>query len=167
MTEGTKSVLLGCHNPLIHGLCVLRAWRQEYGSWPCWWQIIGIFLHDIGVWGREYLSDDTAKRGHWKLGADLTSKIVLFWCGKSITALFAWHFVAGHCPEESRVNPSPLMRADKRSWLVAPELWMWWNYWFEGFKGYTPKKWKRLVAENLKRKDPIGNHELYKQHRVA
>ena len=173
LTEGTKSVLFGCHNPIMHGLAVLRAWKLEYNSWPEWWQIIGIFLHDIGVWGREYLSDDNAKIGHWELGANLTFFLVFFLVfilAKNLPCRRMAHkardFVAGHCPEESGYPPSLLMRADKRSWLVAPLWWMKWNYWLEGFKGFTPILWRQLVRENLKLEKPIGNHELYIKHRI-
>jgi len=174
MIEGTKSVLFGCHNPVMHGLAVLRAWKLEYGSWPEWWQIIGIFLHDIGVWGKQYLSDDNAKKGHWELGAKITCKFTIKICKYFLKTDYltqrelsskAWMFCAGHCPEESKWTQSLLMRADKASWLVAPLWWMKWNYWLEGFKGFSPIYWRRLVRENLKLKKPLGNHELYIKYR--
>lgn len=179
MKEGTKSVLFGCHNPVMHGLAVLRAWKQEYGSRPEWWQVIGIFLHDIGVWGRQYLSDDEAKKGHWILGAWNTLYLVL-WVGQTIfresykdanrRATYAWLFVAGHCPKESGWPESKLARPDKRSWLVAPMWWLWLNYYIEwhgkGIGVTPPPEWRRLVAENLKRKKPLGNHELYIKNRA-
>ena len=76
MTEGTKSYLIGCHQFLLHPLFVLMAWRLEYKSWPKWWEIIGIFLHDVGVCGRQYLSDDKAKEGHWRKGSKMAAWIV-------------------------------------------------------------------------------------------
>lgn len=177
MKEGTKSVLFGCHNPIIHGLCVLRAWKQEYGSWPEWWQVIGIFLHDIGVWGRPYLSDDEAKKGHWKKGAWQSAFLVSWICRKvfgsqrinSKESFDVWLFCAGHCPEESGWPQSKLARADKRSWLVAPMWWLWCNYYIEwhgkGIGVTPPPVWRKLVAENLKREKPLGNHELYIRNR--
>lgn len=167
MREGTKSVLFGCHNPILHGIFVLMAWRLEYKSWPKWWELIGIFLHDIGVWGRQYLSDDKAKIGHWRLGASWTSVIVAYLHGPSKDAYL---FVAGHCPKESGAIKSKLWKPDKRVWIVAPMCLLWWNYWIEwsgnGIGVTKPPIWKKLVDENLKKSEPIGNHELYIQNRA-
>jgi len=131
MKEGTKSVLFGCHNPLMHGIWVLIAWRLEYKSWPKWWEVVGIFLHDIGVSRRQYLSDDQAKIGHWFKGASLAAGIVYKISKKTYLHTLTWEFVAGHCPEESHYPMSKLARADKRSWLVAPSWWLWCNYFVE------------------------------------
>lgn len=169
MKEGTKSVLFGCHNPLMHGIWVLMAWRLEYRSWPQWWEVIGIFLHDVGVWGRQYLSDDEAKIGHWQLGAGVSSYLVYVLSGDVALAYSTEIFIAGHCPEESHRPESKLARADKRSWLIAPSWWLWCNYFVEwhnsGHRVTPPPVWRKLVAENLKKERPIGNHELYIKNR--
>ncbi len=177
MTEGTKSYLIGCHQFLLHPLWVLLAWRLEYKSWPKWWELICIFLHDFGICGRQYLSDDTAKIGHWRKGVGLTWNVLnridrLLPIRKrdfNTTALKGFQLCAGHCPEESGFPESKLSRADKRSWLVAPMWWLWCNYWAEwqgkGIAVTPPPIWKKLVAENLRRKKPIGSHELYMRNR--
>ena len=173
MTEGTKSYLIGCHQFLLHPLCILLAWRLEYKKWPKWWEIICIFLHDVGICGRQYLSDDEVKIGHWKKGAKI-AWMVLNRIDRilpkhkrdfNITATKAFELCAGHCPEESGFNESKLARADKRSWLVAPMWWLWWNQYVEGFKLTNPIIWKKLVRENLKREKPIGSHQLYIQNK--
>lgn len=173
MTEGTKSYLIGCHQFLLHPLFVLIAWRLEYKSWPKWWGIIGIFLHDCGICGRQYLSDDEAKIGHWKLGASLAWKLchvvdILRGCKHrdwNNTAFLAWRLVVGHSPYESGFPKSKLWLPDKRSWLIAPTLWLWWNYWVErsgsGIRITKPSLWKKIVAENLKNENLIGSHDLY------
>ena len=83
----------------------------------------------------------------------------------------AYAFVAGHCPEESGWPQSKLARADKRSWLVAPMWWLWCNYYVEwhgkGIGVTPPPVWRKLVADNLKRDEPMGNHELYMRNRVG
>ena len=173
MTEGTKSYLIGCHQFFFHPLWVLLAWRLEYKSWPKWWEIICIFLHDIGVCGRQYLSDDKAKKGHWLKGAILSWRILArldrLQKREDVLSAKAYRTCAGHCPEESKhFGESKLSRADKRSWLVAPIWWLWCNYWVEQFgkrTGVKPLKWKRIVAENLKSKNTTGNHELYLRER--
>lgn len=173
MTEGTKSYLIGCHQFFFHPLWVLLAWRLEYKSWPKWWEIICIFLHDIGICGRQYLSDDKAKIEHYSLGAKLSSEIVFRlshgYSEKRYLSMLAAGMCLGHCPEESLFIESKLSRADKRSWLVAPMWWLWCNYWIEwhnkGISVTPPPIWKKLVAKNLKREKPIGSHELYMKNR--
>ncbi len=174
MTEGTKSYLIGCHQFFLHPLWVLMAWRLEYKSWPKWWELICIFFHDIGICGRQYLSDDKAKHGHWEHGASLSAKYIYIlrekvfrgrWGTYKVRYFDAHRCCAGHCPEESGYEKSKLSRADKRSWLVAPIWWLWINYYIEwhgkGIGVTSPRLWKKLVAENLKRVKPIGSHELY------
>ncbi len=172
MTEGTRSFLFGCHQFFVHPLCVLIAWRLEYREFPKWWEFISIFFHDIGVCGRQYLSDDKAKIGHWKKGAHLANKITRKFYKRKQHAFYGWYaycMCAGHCPEESGSRQSKLSRADKRSWLVAPMIWLWWNYWVEwsgkGIGVTKPPLWKKLVKENLASKKPLGNHELYIKNR--
>lgn len=168
MTEGTKSYLIGCHQFFFHPLWVLLAWRLEYKSWPKWWEIICIFLHDIGICGRQYLSNDWAKHGHYRKGMCIANRLFLKFKFYNI-AIRAQELIAGHCPEESRWLESKLSRADKRSWLVAPMWWLWCNYWVEwhgkGIGVTPPPVWRKLVAENLKRQGPLGSHELYLKHR--
>jgi len=169
MTEGTKSYLIGCHQFLLHPLFVLLAWRLEHKSWPKWWEVICIFLHDVGICGRQYLSDDTAKIGHWNKGAELAFYIGDLFTRNTSASLMMYYICAGHCPEESHFQKSKLWRPDKRSWLIAPMWWLWWNYWVEwsgkGIGVTKPPLWRKLVAENLKQKNPIGNHQLYLKNR--
>jgi hypothetical protein len=173
VAEGTRSYLMGNHQFFFHPLWVLFAWRLEYKSWPKWWEIICIFLHDVGICGRQYLSDDKAKRGHWMLGSELSGEIVghlTNW--KNEMWYKALCLCAGHCPEESNFPKSKLFRADKRSWLVAPLWWLRCTYWAEWYnKGFgvtlytATTGWKKLVAKNLRSEKPIGHHELYLRNR--
>ena len=164
MTEGTKSYLIGCHQFLLHPLWVLMAWRLEYKAWPKWWQLICILFHDIGICGRQYMSDDTAKKGHWELGANISGDLVDALSNRSSyypNGHIAYLFCAGHAPKESGYRQSALFIPDKRSFLVAPMWWKWWNYWVEGFKTTNPIEWTKLVEENLKKDEPMASHELY------
>jgi len=182
MTEGTKSYLIGYHQFLLHPLWVLMAWKLEYKAWPKWWQLICILFHDIGICGRQYMSDDGAKEGHWIRGARLSAKIVYRITKKNILKsepktmeeffLFskcydhkmepeAFLLCAGHAPKESGYSQSALFIPDKRSFLVSPMWWNWLNYWTEGFKVSNPVKWTKLIEENLKKEEPMGGHELY------
>ena len=127
MTEGTRSYIFGCHNFLIHPFFVFMAWRLEYQAFPKWWELICILLHDIGVCGRQYLSDDKAKIGHWERGAQLASDLVERLTRDMSKGNLAYNICAGHT-HESGFPLSKLYRADKRSWIVAPTLWLWSNY---------------------------------------
>lgn len=173
ISEGTKSYLIGAHSFIFHPLFLLKAWYILYKSWPTWYELIGITLHDIGICGRDYLSNDKAKIGHYKKGAELSRDIVRWICIKlkysdskrAIIVGQMYSFVAGHAPHESGFRKSKLYLPDKYKWVVAPLWWMWCNYYIEGFKGYPPKRWKLLVAENIKKENPLGNHELYIKYR--
>lgn len=160
ITEGTISYLFGCHQFFFHPLWVLFAWRLEYKSWPKLWQIICIFLHDVGICGRQYISDDEAKPGHWMLGASIVYMLFLR-LGCERIAWEAVLLIAGHCPGESGYAKSKLFIPDKRSYLVEPMWLKWVNYYIEDFGISNPVDWTERVKENLKRESPLGSHELY------
>lgn len=128
------------------------------------------------------MSDDEAKKGHWERGTRIAGRIVsivkkepVYWIaskGDDPWKVPLWKqaidLCAGHCPEESRYLESRLSRADKRSRIVAPVWWCWWEYWMEfadieGSAGV--KRFREAVAENLKREIPFGNHELHIRER--
>ncbi|MBA7628084.1 hypothetical protein ES703_35554 [subsurface metagenome] len=160
--------MFGCHQFLLHPLCVLITWRRYFRKWPLWWQIICIFLHDVGICGRNYLSDPKSKKGHWELGAVWSEKLVWrLMPTKKRRSLFpivqtsAYYLCAGHSPSDSGFPRSALFWADKMSWLMAPMWWLWWNYRIEGYTT-KPKEWKEAVRLNLTRKNPIDGHELYR-----
>lgn len=151
MTEGTKSYLIGCHSFFFHPLFVIKAWHWWFGTWPKPWQIVCIFLHDIGIIGRQYLSSHEAKIGHWELGAKIS--------GYLFGQKGAW-FCAGHTPE-SNFPRSDLWFADKASWLVAPLWWLHLNYRLEGYKVSGPHEWRAIIARNLANGNHFGAHQLY------
>ena len=159
MTEGTKSYFLGCHNFLIHPTLVLIAWYKIYKKWPKFWQIVCIFLHDVGHIGKEYLSDPKQKQQHWMLGADIAYKLF---------GLKGFYFIAGHTTQNNHPR-SKLFLPDKYSWIIAPNFWLYWNYFIENFdsEAARPKNWKRIVTQNIKNGCPKGCHELYLENRES
>jgi hypothetical protein len=50
MKVGTKSILLGCHQFIIHPIFVYAAWIKLYKHLPNWQESICIFIHDWGYW---------------------------------------------------------------------------------------------------------------------
>lgn len=164
MTEGTKSYLIGCHQFLMHPLWVLIAWKIKHRSWPKWWQLVCILLHDIGVCGRQYISDDDAKNGHWMDGARW-SLLIVSYISKvphSIMGLRAYRLCAGHTTE-SGFPVSKMYIADKYSRIIMPSWLMWPEYWFEFRKlgSATPPEWKKKLKENLKTNKPFSAHKLF------
>jgi hypothetical protein len=133
----------------------VAAWRKIFGSYPKLWELFCIFLHDIGICGRQYLSVKGAKNGHWLAGA----KIAGYLFGQK----GAW-LCAGHT-SESNFPQSKLFLADKYSWLVAPEWWLWSNFYLEKFEGSisNPVEWKKIIADNLKKNHHFSSHDLYEK----
>jgi len=150
MTEGTKSVLFGCHS-IIHSYYVIRAWKYLYNRYPKFWQIVCILLHDIGHVGLDYLKYENQKKIHWVLGAQISQ--MLF--GRK-----AFLFCAGHTKDSGYNINSQFKKADKYSSVIASNLWLKWNYKVEDFgRPFVPNQWKKKVLENLN--NDKDNHELY------
>lgn len=115
MKQGTVSVLFGAHS-IIHSLLVVVAWRRLYKHFPCSWELVCIFLHDIGHWGKDYLNDYEEKRHHAELGARVAE------------ALFGERghkLVFGHNAYIGSGSQSRLYQPDKYSWIIAPIWWIW------------------------------------------
>lgn len=51
MNVGTKSILFGVHQFLIHPIFVARAWWILYRQWPALYEWAAIITHDLGYWG--------------------------------------------------------------------------------------------------------------------
>lgn len=70
MTLGTKTILFGVHQFFLHPFLVLIAWVKIYKSFPSWRELICIFIHDWGYWGRTNLKDADGDK-HPELGAKI------------------------------------------------------------------------------------------------
>ncbi len=157
MKQGTASVLVGCHSP-VHSIVVVVAWRKLYGSWPSWWEMVCIFLHDIGHWGVNYLDDYEAKKQHGLLGARLARRLF----GQRGYALIAGHNEYNGAPRSKLHDP------DKYSWVIAPLWWLLSNEMFEPKllrSGCTRKEsalmFKEAMRENMATGFPEKGHEIY------
>ena len=157
MRQGTWSVLFGCHS-FVHCTVVLVAWVKIYHSFPLFWELVCIYLHDIGHWGKDYLDDYELQKKHHELGAKV--------CGK----LFGdkgFDLVTYHNAYDGQFR-SKLFAPDKYSWVVAPRWWMWANAIFEPklqCKGST--RWesvvmfKQAMRENWEKGFPKQGHQIY------
>jgi hypothetical protein len=113
MKIGTKSLLFGIHQFILHPILVTVAWRKLYGVWPTLRQIACIFLHDIGYFGKEDMDGDEG-RGHPLLGGLIAEQ----WFGRQHGDLVRYHsraFAAAHGQPESL-----LCVPDKLSILLYP-----------------------------------------------
>jgi len=157
MKQGTVSVLFGCHSPM-HSLIVIVAWKKLYRRWPSWWQLVCIFLHDIGHWGKDYLDNYDEKKKHGELGSKIAKRLF----GKK-----GYDLVSGHNPYNSSTK-SELHNPDKYSWIIAPIWWMITNTWFEPKlqrRGNTRREsalmFKKAVKDNMDSGFKELGHEIY------
>jgi hypothetical protein len=157
MRQGTRSILFGCHSP-IHSVVVTKAWRKIHGRWPKPWELACIFLHDVGHLGLQYLDDPAQKAEHWRLGASIAG-IFFGWKGYALCA--------GHCPQNSQMPQSDLYKPDKYSWYIAPDWWMYCNYFAE--PGMRTSKsavehvngFKQHVKKSVESGEFVDNHEIF------
>lgn len=161
MKQGTVSVLFGCHS-VVHSILVVLAWRKLYGKWPRLWQIVCIFLHDIGHWGLDYLDNPDEKKRHWIWGADIAEELF---------GIDAYFFTAGHCAH-SGYPKSKLYKADKYSYYIAPTWWLWWNSIVEprlnnGVKiRVAIRKFKEQVKESIESGEYKESHAMYLERQL-
>jgi len=120
---GTRSLLFGVHQVLLHPAFVALAWRRLYGRWPDWRTSVAILIHDWGYWGKPNM-DGPEGESHVE------------WAAHVMGRLFGpeWHDL---CLYHSRFRalqdgrlPSRLCAADKYSgaitppWLYLPLAWL-------------------------------------------
>ena len=124
MKIGTKSLLFGVHQFVLHPVLVLWAWRILYKRWPKYYQLCAIVTHDWGYWGSPNMDGDEGEK-HPEIIADWWvlnfGRLSLYW---------ARHFgykvadeILGHSRFYAGVNGLPLsklFRADKLSVILYP-----------------------------------------------
>jgi hypothetical protein len=115
MNLGTKTLLFGVHQIAIHPFLVVVAWVKIYNSFPSWRELICIFIHDWGYWGKPSLKCADGDK-HPELG------------GKIAGWLFdeKWRdFVLGHSSfyvKRNGISKSKLFYPDKY-WHCLIPLW--------------------------------------------
>ena len=123
MTTGTKSLLFGAHQFILHPLFVLITWIKLYG-WPDWKEAVCILVHDWGYWGSENMDDEHGEN-HPIRSAKIARKLFGF-RGYEYT-LISLH--SRHLAKQISAEPSKLCWADKLSitfdpwWLYIPRAW--------------------------------------------
>lgn len=124
MSVGTRSVLFGAHQFLIHPLFVAWAWWKLYGFPfdPRLW--VAFVVHDLGYWGKPNMDGEEEGERHVEFGAKL------------MTQLFSpqWgEFCLYHSRFYAKRDGKPYSRlcvADKLAvvlepwWLYLPRVWL-------------------------------------------
>lgn len=113
MKIGTRTILFGYHQFIIHPIIVAVAWWREYGVPydPRLW--VAFFVHDFGYWGKPNL-DGPEGEEHPIWGAALMTK----WFGKEWGDLCLYH--SRFYALKNNAPVSRLCVADKIAYLMYP-----------------------------------------------
>lgn len=135
MKVGTKSLLFGVHQFLWHPFTVFLAWIKLYG-FPSWKEIICIFIHDWGYWGKPNMDGYEGKK-HPIPGALLAKK----WFGIEYFNLCLRH--SRTTCRQLNLEPSKLCWADKLSIQYDPS----WFYLLRAILSGEIKEYRKRAAE--------------------
>lgn len=80
LKRGTKSILFGVHQFLWHPFTIWRAWRYLYKRNPTAYELIAIFCHDLGYWGKPYM-DSPEGQTHPEGGATIAMHLA-YWLAR-------------------------------------------------------------------------------------
>lgn len=136
MRIGTKSLLYGSHQFILHPLYLAVAWRRLYRRWPRGWRLwVAIVAHDWGYWGAPEM-DGPVGRLHPHGGAQLVARLATLGRKPRYRQFHyrRWYeFAACHSRTYAsllNLPASPLMRADKLAtalypnWLYVALCWL-------------------------------------------
>lgn len=122
MKIGTKTVLFGVHQFILHPLLVARAWKKIYGKYPRDYRTwIAFFLHDLG-----YIGCKTIDGKDGKLHPLFAAKIMSALFDGNSKNKYWYNFCAGHSRSLARklnIKPSELCAPDKLSINMYP-IWL-------------------------------------------
>lgn len=152
MKVGTKSVLFGVHQFIIHPLVVALAWKACYRHWPTRIQWAAIICHDFGYWNSADI-DGPEGTTHPVAGAIMADELAYRLCwlawllkpwrwgklGRAYQAALAQNegfqaywlslYHSARYAAQDGVSVSALCLPDKVSVLFEPE----WFYLFRGW----------------------------------
>lgn len=103
---GTRSLLIGAHQVVLHPIFLARAWHKLYGLPRNPRLYLAFVVHDLGYWGKRDM-DGADGATHPALGERIMGRL----CGPDWAA-----FTAGHSRTYARLRgqaPSPLAAPDK------------------------------------------------------
>lgn len=120
MRVGTKSLLFGAHQFLLHPFTVWVAWKRLFKSRPTWRETVCILVHDWGYWGcRSMDGEDGTAHPEW------AARWVRDHLDRPPWDLFYLCLChSRHTAKANGMKVSKLYRADKLSFTLIP----WWLY---------------------------------------
>ena len=113
MKIGTRSILFGVHQFILHPFFVTWAWRITYSKWPSWKELVAIFLHDVGYLGKPNM-DGVEGEQHPRVGAAIASR----WLGGDYGDMVLRHSRA--MARSIGMGVSKLCLPDKMATLMYP-----------------------------------------------
>lgn len=139
MKIGTKSVLYGYHQFLIHPFFVAWGWTKLYGFpwdprlWACF------FLHDLGYWGKPNMDGPEGEK-HVLWGAEVIHRLFDPLDGTigvdAKRESFEWGYLSllhsRYYAKQMNAQPSRLCFADKLAFILYPEWLALTLYWLTG-----------------------------------
>jgi hypothetical protein len=118
MKTGTKSILFGVHQFMLHPFFVLWAWWIIYRKLPRLHQLCAIVTHDWGYWGLPNMDDEQGEN-HPERSADMWYKLGRY----PLFALSVRYEIRAHSrfnAARHRIPLSKLFRADKLAVALYP-----------------------------------------------
>jgi len=154
MKVGTKSLLFGVHQVIIHPITVFIAWWKLYGfpKDPRLW--IAFIVHDWGYWGKPNM-DGKEGETHVELGARIMSKLFdiddhvsfdwndMIYKLKKGTDKYWYYFTLYHSRFYAKANNASISKlcvADKYAFIILPK-------WFYIFTGTLSGEIKEYMAK--------------------
>lgn len=149
MTLGTKTLLFGVHQFLLHPLLVTIAWIRLYKAFPSFRELVCILIHDWGYWGKPSLKCSDGDT-HPELGAKIAARLFGSEWGD---------FILGHSSfyvKRNQIEASRLMAPDKY-WHCMVSLWFYKMLAVPTgeFAHYRGVKHARQVSKNMHEPDSI------------
>lgn len=138
MRIGTKSVLYGAHQFLIHPWFVAIGWWKLYGFPTDYRLWVAFFVHDLGYWGKQNMDGEVGET-HPIWGAELMYR----WFGHDWWRLCAFH--SRYWCKKLSEQPSQLCYADKLSFLLEPK-------WIYLVRVYLTGEWQEYIDSGNKDK---------------
>ena len=118
MKIGTKSLLYGVHQFILHPAFVLLAWWILYRKAPRFHELCAIITHDWGYWGCENMDGEEGEL-HPERSANIWVKVF----GYSDFRFDVCMEIMGHSrfnAARNHISLSSLFRADKMSMALTP-----------------------------------------------
>ncbi len=117
MKIGTKSLLFGAHQFILHPLLVLIAWKKLYGS-VTWKELTCIIIHDWGYWGCPNMDGPEGEAHPYRPA---------LWAYKHFRHECYYNLIAYHSRFSAKTDKMPVSRlclADKYGTAMYP-TWLW------------------------------------------